>query len=94
MATNDEKSEARRRAEDELFSRQRMYQSVFDPESPAVQEVLRDLAKFCRAHETTFSTDERVHCLQEGRREVWIRITQHLDLPTKKLWELYTGTKF
>lgn len=92
--SNSEKPEGRRKAEDELFNRARMYQSVFDPESPTVQAVLKDLAEFCRAHESTFHQDPRVHALQEGRREVWLRIANHLNLPSQKLWELYTGTKF
>lgn len=57
--------------------------------NPYGDEVLRDLAKFCRAHTTTFHPDPRAHALAEGRREVWIRISQHLQLSEDELWRLY-----
>jgi len=53
------------------------------------EEVLRDLAKFCRAHATTFLPDERAHALAEGRREVWLRIQMHLRLTDEEIWQLY-----
>jgi len=52
-------------------------------------EVLRDLAKFCRANATTFHVDPRAHALAEGRREVWLRIQHHLRLSDEDLWRLY-----
>ena len=57
--------------------------------SPHGQKVLEDLAKFCRANETTFHPDARVHAALEGRREVWLRIRAHLDLSDQQLWELF-----
>lgn len=57
--------------------------------NPTGDEVLRDLAKFCRAHETTFSPDARAHAVAEGRREVWLRISSHLRLTDEELWRLY-----
>ncbi len=59
--------------------------------SPAGQEVLIDLAKFCRANVTCFDPDPRVHAALEGRREVWLRIQQHLGLSTEQLFTLYSG---
>jgi len=52
-------------------------------------EVLCDLAKFCRANATTFHVDPRAHALAEGRREVWLRIQHHLRLTDEDLWRLY-----
>lgn len=72
-----------------LGVRQADYLTVFNLESPQVQNVLRDLARFCRAHDTTFHQDQRIHALMEGRREVWLRIQEHLNLDSDKLWELY-----
>lgn len=87
--------DAQRIAEEELlFRRQKNYQELFDKESPLVKFVLMDLAEFCRANESTFDADPRIHALKEGRREVWLRITAHLDLPSQDLWELYTGLKY
>jgi hypothetical protein len=57
--------------------------------NPMGEEVLRDLAKFCRAHTTTFHPDPRAHALAEGRREVWLRISEHLNLTDDELWRLY-----
>jgi hypothetical protein len=57
-------------------------------ESPMGEVVLKDLAKFCRAHETTFHTDPHIAALMEGRREVWLRIQQYLQLTDKQLWLL------
>jgi hypothetical protein len=50
------------------------------------ERVLDDLAKFCRAHETTFHTDPRVEGIMQGRREVWLRITRHLNMTDEELW--------
>ena len=79
------------RAFDFLRGRKRAYLLTFDKAQPATQEVLADLAKFCRANETTFHPDPRIHAALEGRREVWCRITQHLNLSTEELYALYKG---
>ena len=57
--------------------------------NPFGEEVLLDLAKFCRAHETTFHPDARAHAVAEGRREVWLRIAKHIQLTDDQLWQLY-----
>jgi len=57
----------------------------------AGQAVLSDLAKFCRATRPTWSEDERHHARLEGRREVWLRITEHLNLTSEQLFALYGG---
>lgn len=54
------------------------------------QEVLADLARFCRANESTFHPDARAHAVAEGRREVWLRIQRHLQLTDDQLWALYS----
>jgi hypothetical protein len=59
---------------------------------PLGDEVLADLAKFCRATETTFHLDARAHALAEGRREVWLRIQHHLKLTDDDLWKRYGVT--
>ena len=62
--------------------------------SPAGQQVLIDLARFCRANETCFHEDARKHAVLEGRREVWLRIQQHLNLTAEQLMGLYSGQQF
>ncbi len=47
--------------------------------------VARDLAKFCRADESCFDADPRVHAALEGRREVWLRINDFLTLSPEEL---------
>jgi len=72
-----------------LGDRRYAYQTTF--KGPTAQVVLKDLARFCRAHESTFHADPRAHAMAEGRREVWLRIQSHLNLTTDELWELYSG---
>jgi hypothetical protein len=73
-----------RRMRDFLSARRTSYVRTFS--NPPGQEVLADLAKFCRASEPTFHPDPRVHAMLEGRREVWLRIQAHLQLSDAELW--------
>lgn len=57
--------------------------------------VLKDLARFCRAHRSTgvFSHirgafDPLASARADGRREVWLRIVEHLHLDEKHLVNL------
>lgn len=72
-----------------LRTRKQDYQLTF--KQPAGQNVLIDLSKFCRAFETTFDADPRVHAALEGRREVYLRIIQHLGYTPEELFSLYSG---
>ena len=65
------------------------YRGVFDKDNVYTLRVLRDLAKFCRAHESTYHKDPRVHAVLEGRREVFLRIQEHLQLTPDELLELH-----
>ena len=69
-----------------LNQRRRAYITTF--KNPVGEIVLADLARFCRASQSTFHTDERTHALLEGRREVWLRIASHLELSEEDLWHL------
>ena len=69
-----------------LWSRQHNYRLTFN--SPTGQEVLKDLARFCRATRSTFHENDRAHALAEGRREVWLRITNHLNMTQDELYRL------
>jgi hypothetical protein len=72
-----------------LDGRSLAYHRVFDRKSPYTQEVLKDLARFCRAHESTFHADPRLHAVLEGRREVWLLIERMLNLSTEELYLLH-----
>lgn len=71
-----------------LSDRQRAYQLALSN----APELLDDLSNFCRANSPTFHADPRVHALLEGRREVWLRIQDHLKLNLDELFVKYGGT--
>jgi len=71
-----------------LTSRKQAYQFTFE-KNIYTKAVLKDLSKFCRADVSTFSEDPRLHALAEGRREVWLRIQNYLNLTPDELWDLY-----
>ena len=75
------------RAKDFLRTRAQAYRKTFN--GIHGERVLADLAKFCRAHESTFNTDPRVEGIMQGRREVWLRISQHLNMTEEQLWNYY-----
>ena len=75
--------------DDYLRNRQQAYTDYFD--SPGGKVLLADLMKFCRANESTFHPDPRVSANLDGRREVWLRIQQHLQLDVTSLLKLYSG---
>lgn len=72
-----------------LATRQSAYRTTF--QGPLSGAVLEDLAQFCRAHESTFHENARVAAMLDGRREVYLRIVNHLNLPPKDLFALSTG---
>lgn len=76
-----------------LSLRQQAYQQVFNPENLFVEKVLNDLARFCRANDTTFDIDPRMHAALEGRREVYLRIMAHLKNNVEDLYEIYGGVR-
>lgn len=85
----DETQEPTRFQRARAFLRRRgtAYKLTFDNETG--RDVLADLARFCRAHESTFHPDARLSAVQQGRHEVWLRIQQHLNLTDEELWSLY-----
>ena len=74
---------------DQIQKRQRAYLNTFTKENVAAQEVLKDLARFCRAYESTFHPDARIHAVLEGRREVFLRIREYLSLTTEEIMSLH-----
>lgn len=77
-----------------LGDRKRAFQLTFQQEQPANQTVLTDLSFFCRANEScVVPGDHDRTLLLEGRREVWLRIQQHLNLTPEQLFQLYGGQR-
>lgn len=72
----------RRAAYRELFA------SGIDGPAPAQRAVLADLKRFCHAEYPTFDADPRVHALREGRREVWLRIQQFINLSDQDIADI------
>jgi hypothetical protein len=65
------------------------YNNVFSKENQFTKPVLEDLARFCRANETSFHADPRIHAVLEGRREVWLRIQEYLNLSPDEIMALH-----
>ena len=84
-------AEAEEKALVALRDRQTNYRLALG--GPPGQAVLDDLARFCRADETTFHPDPRVHALMEGRREVWLRINEYLNLTPEDLLRRRTNVE-
>lgn len=63
---------------DFLITRKQAYQKTFSGRFGEM--VLEDLARFCRADESTFHSDPRVEGIMQGRREVWLRISKHMNM--------------
>lgn len=78
-----------------LGQRRRAYQLAFG--STAGREVLKDLSLFCRARETCVvaernkTVDRERTLVLEGRREVWLRIQQHMNMSEAELYALFGG---
>jgi hypothetical protein len=72
-----------------LFQRQKAYQHLFSEENQLGKQVLEDLAQFCRAEKSCFHADPRIHAVLEGRREVYLRLMDHLKLDSETLWKKY-----
>ena len=72
-----------------LRHRSMSYRDVFLGHGQSTDDVLQDLAKFCRAHESTFHVEHSMSDRLDGRREVWLRIAQNLHLSEEQLWEIY-----
>lgn len=69
-----------------LRQRQTAYQTTFA--GPGAEVVLADIFKFCRMYDSTFHPDPRVAANLDGRREVALRISRHLNLSDEELWKL------
>lgn len=72
-----------------LYKRQHAYLQVFNPDNVYRDTVLKDLAKFCRANDSTFHVDPRAHAMLEGRREVFLRIQRYLQLTPDEVWSYH-----
>jgi len=67
---------------------------------PMIQDMLIDLAKFCKAGMSAAPEIEEMHfdpnriLLILGRQQVWLWIQNQLNLQPSQLYRLYTGRHF
>lgn len=73
------------------------FRAVFEHGSARTEEgeltlhakrVMVELRQFCRADQSTFDPDARIHALREGRREVLLKIQQYMNLSDIDLMKL------
>lgn len=72
-----------------LGLRKKSYQSIFGPAGAAGSDAMKDLAKFCYAAKSTAVPNRDLSMVLQGRREVWLRICEHLHLEPEELAVLY-----
>lgn len=70
-----------------LMRRRTAYLNTF--KGPVARMVLKDLARFCSAADSTIDENPRVQEARDARREVWLRIQEHLHMGDEELWKLY-----
>lgn len=81
-----------------IFKRRNAYRALFQPggaTTPAAAIVLADLRRFCRATTSTACVspvtgqmDPIASAHAEGRREVWLRICQHIHVSDADLYRM------
>lgn len=72
-----------------LGLRKKSYQSIFGPVGAIGSDAMKDLAKFCYAAKSTAVPNHDLSMVLQGRREVWLRISEHLNLQPEELATLY-----
>ena len=77
--------DAFKKAKNAVIKLQQDYINIFVEDSQVTENVLNDLKIFCRATESTFHADPRIHAMLEGRREVWLHIERQLKLKPDEL---------
>ena len=76
-------------AMDKIRQRKQAYLNRLDPSDMSAQLVLADLARFCRANASTFDPNPQIQARLDGRREVWLRIADHLEMTETELYDLF-----
>jgi hypothetical protein len=73
-------------------SSSRSFKSVFvteeGPLRRAAEHVLADLREYCFARTSAFDPDPIIMARREGRRDVWLRISNYLNLDEAQVQKL------
>lgn len=73
-----------------LREKKKSYETILGPNGVVGHDSMRDLAWFCFAYETTNVIGDRDQSLiNEGRRQVWLRLQEYLHLTPEDLVLLY-----
>lgn len=74
------------------LARSRAYRRVFAREGGrfdrSAEIVLADLRDYCRANAAAWDRDARISDRLAGRRDVWLRISEHLNLTDDEILKL------
>lgn len=70
-----------------LMRRRHVYTLTF--RSIPGEEVLADLSRFCHANKTTAHPNRDLSLILQGRREVWLRIANHLHMTPDELYRVF-----
>lgn len=68
-----------------LGLRKKSYQSIFGSSGMMGADAMKDLARFCYAAKSCAVPNRDLTLVLSGRREVWLRIQQHLHLEPEEL---------
>lgn len=72
---------------DLIRRRKQGYVHTFKIEDRFASAVLADLTSFCRGGQTTFHIDQRMNDVLQGRREVLLRICDHIGMSERELYD-------
>jgi hypothetical protein len=76
--------QAWQRVQDWLRTRN-AYRDVFSDD--AGRRVLRDLGRICDPTRSNFDPDPRQHAYNEGKRAIWLRIQNMLNLSEEQIYQ-------
>lgn len=91
MTVTSNRTPNQQAALDIIRHRKQGYKNTFKEDDRFARVVLADLSRFCRANKSTFNTDPRIDALMQGRREVWLRIAEHLNMSETELYDRFVN---
>lgn len=72
-----------------LGLRKKSYQQLFGVNGALGTEAMKDLARYCYATKSCAVPNHDLTLVLSGRREVWLRICEHLHLEPEELASIY-----
>lgn len=87
VTVNSNRTANEQAAIDLIRRRKQGYVHTFKVEDRFASAVLADLTAFCRGGQTTFHENQRMNDILQGRREVLLRICDHIGMNERELYE-------